>query len=197
MEMTTNNTKVLRLALLLTPQQLADRLGVTTKRVQELEQSGNTLPEGWPEALAHALGVPAGAITDPNADIDKIARQAKHSQPEKHRICRVAARFALLSMVAKLGGLNIALELSEADLEAALQNLILYTEEFENQESEKERLNRLSQSLQIAALTILQSRGVESEADLLHEMEIARDGALSLIEAFSRADRLRLAWEMK
>lgn len=197
MEMTTNNTKVLRLALLLTPQQLADRLGVTTKRVQELEQSGSVLPEGWPEALAHALGVPTPAITDPDTDIEQTVRLAKNTQAGKHRICRIAARFALLSMVAKLGGLNIALELSEADLEIALQSLILYTEDFENQESEKERLNRLSQSLQITALAILQSHGVESEVDLLHEMEIARDGALSLIEAFSRADRLRLAWEMK
>lgn len=197
MKTITNNTKALRLALLLTPQQMAARIGVTTKRLQELEQSDCILPEEWHEALAHALGVPVSAITDPGTDIEQTAREAKQTETPQHRICRIAARYALVSMVAKLGGLDVALDLDETDLELALQNMILYAEESENPESEQDRLNRLSQSLQITALAILQSRGVEPEADLLHEMEIARDGALSLIEAFSRADRLRLAWEIE
>ena len=99
-----------------------------------------------------------------------------------------------------------ASELSEPDLDLALQNLILYTENPPNaaetgEETEKDELNRLSQSLQITVLAILQSRGVEPETDLLREMEIARDGALSLIETFSKtgsnADRSPPVREMK
>lgn len=197
MKRTVNNTKALRLALLLTPRQFADRLGVTVKRAQEIEQSNAKLSEGWPEAVAHALGVPVEAVTDPDTDIVEAIRSAAKAQTAEHRICRISARFALLAMVAKIGGLDIALKLSEADLELALQNLILYTEDFSANETEKDRLNRLSQSLQITVLAILQSHGVEPETDLLHEMEIARDGSLSLIETFSRADLLRLVWETK
>lgn len=189
-----NNTKQLRLQLLLTPKQLADRLGVTTKRLRALEQPDKPLPEGWPEAIAHALGVPASTVTHPNPDLRKTAGLESIAQAAERRVCRIAARFAILAMVAKLGGLHVASELSEPDLDLALQSLLLYTENPPNAaspdgETEKDELNRLSQSLQITVLAILQSRGVEPETDLLREMEIARDGALSLIETFSNADR--------
>lgn len=192
-----NNTKELRLQLLLTPKQLADRLGVTTKRLRALEQPDKPLPEGWPEAIAHALGVPASTVTHPNPDLQKVGLEST-AQAAERRVCRIAARFAILAMVAKLGGLSVASELSEPDLDLALQSLLLYTENPPNAgspdkktkkdgEAEKDELNRLSQSLQITVLAILQSRGVEPETDLLREMEIARDGALSLIETFSNA----------
>ena len=197
-----NNTKALRLQLLLTPRQLADRLGVTTKRLRELERPGQNLPDGWAEAVAHALGVSSSVVTTPNTDIKQAVAQADDAKIDERRLCRIAARFAILAMVAKLGGLQIATELSEPDLELALQNLLLYTEEFSSaastdEDAAKDELSRLSQSLQITVLAILQSRGVEPETDLLEEMEIARDGALSLIETFSRADRSRRAWETK
>lgn len=201
-----NNTKELRLQLLLTPKQLADRLGVTTQRLRALEQPDKPLPEGWPEAIAHALGVPLATVTHPNPDLRKTTGLDSISQAADRRMCRIAARFAILAMAAKLGGLSVASELSEPDLDLALQNLILYTENPLNaaetgEETEKDELNRLSQSLQITVLAILQSRGVEPETDLLREMEIARDGALSLIETFSKtgsnADRSPPAREMK
>ena len=201
-----NNTKELRLQLLLTPKQLADRLGVTTQRLRALEQPDKPLPEGWPEAIAHALGVPVATVTHPNPDLRKTKGLDSVSQAADRRMCRIAARFAILAMAAKLGGLSVASELSEPDLDLALQNLILYTENPPNaaetgEQAEKDKLNRLSQSLQITVLAILQSRGVEPKTDLLREMEIARDGALSLIETFSdagsNADRSPPAREMK
>ena len=197
-----NNTKALRLQLLLTPKQLADRLGVTTKRLRELERPGKALPEGWTEAVAHALGVTASAVANPDTDIKEAAARAVAAQTARNRSCRIAARFAILAMVAKLGGLHVATELDEPDLELALQSLILYTEQSPKTasteaEAEKGELSRLSQSLQITVLAILQSRGVEPEADLLREMEIVLDGALSLIETFSRADHFHRAWETK
>ena len=191
-----NNTKPIRLALMLTPQQAADRLGVDADRFQQLEEcSAAALSNDWIEALAHAFGVPAQAITDPAADIHMIAAFAKTPRVDPHAFCPIATRYAVLAMVAKLGGLKIARALSEDRLEAAVQNIILYTEADRTDNSAEERLNRLSQSLQITALTILQSHGVDPESDFPHAIEIARDGALALLQAFSRIDRMRRAPE--
>ena len=203
MNATSNNVKALRLELLLTPRQLADRLGVTTTRLRALEQPEAQLPEGWPEAFAHAFGVPAQAVTDPDTDVKEAARAASAARaqdaPEgkrtagEPRLCRIAARYAIVSMVAKIGGLNVAASLSETDLELALQSLLLYAEGYPRSAAsggtvDKDEISRLSQSLQITVLAILQSHGVEPAQNLLHEMEIARDGALLLIEAYSRVD---------
>ncbi len=214
MKATANNVKAMRLQLLLTPKQLADRLGVTTRRLRMLEQSDAPLTEEWAEAFAHALGVSVEAVVDPSTDIKKAAAAARERQTGERRLCRVAARYAIQAMVAKIGGLNVASSLAEEDLELALQNLLLYTENSSHPTASghpaasgrptapgaadgTDEISRLSQSLQITVLAVLQSHGVDPERDLLRELEIARDGALSLIEAFSRADQPGLEPETK
>ena len=187
-----NNIKELRLAFLLTPKQLADRLGIEVSLLKHLEKTSSPLAEEWVEALALAFGVPKSAILEPGTDIDAVTAAAKEDKAPKHQICRIGARFAIQSMVAKLGGLNIALNLSEDALAKAVQNLLAYAEEEEGEASNPERqLNRLSQSLQIAVLTILQSRGVEPDPDFRQSMTLSRDGALSLLQSFSQIDQVR------
>lgn len=187
-----NNIKELRLAFLLTPKQLADRLGIEVSLLKHLEKSPSPLADEWIEAMALAFGVPNSAISEPGTDIDAVTAAAKTEATPKYQICRIGARFAIQSMVAKLGGLNIALNLSEDALAKAVQNLLAYAEEESGEECDPERqLNRLSQSLQIAVLTILQSRGVEPDPDFRQSMSIARDGALSLLQSFSQVDLAR------
>ncbi len=185
-----NNIEELRLAFLLTPKEFAARLGVEPDLLKRLEGLNDALPEEWAEAVSRALGVPLSAVTDPEADIDAVVVKARPAPERKFHICRIAARFAIQAMVAKLGGLKTGLELDEDSLETAVQNLINYAEDTENDDPD-ERFNRLSQSLQIAVLTILQSRGVDPEPDLRQSMEIAQEGALSLLQAFSRIDEIR------
>ncbi len=186
-----NNIKELRLAFLLTPKQLADRLGIKVDVLRQLENSDAPLATEWNEAVALAFRVPTPAISDPDADIGAVVAAASSFHVPEYPICRVGARFAIQAMVAKLGGLNIALDLSEESLANAVQNLLAYAEEEKGAEVEPElRLNRLSQSLQIVALTILQSRGVDPDREFPQTMVIARDGALSLLRIYSQLDQM-------
>jgi transcriptional regulator with XRE-family HTH domain len=184
-----NNIKELRLSFLLTPKRLADRLGIKVDLLRQLENSDTPLTNEWEEALALAFGVPASAISDPAANISAIVSTAGVIQTPEHPICRIGARFAIQAMVAKLGGLNIALDLNEEELANAVQNLLAYAEEDKGGKDDPEqRLNRLSQSLQIVVLTILQSREVDPDRQFPQSMAIARDGALSLLRIYSQID---------
>ncbi|NOX95282.1 MAG: helix-turn-helix transcriptional regulator [Alphaproteobacteria bacterium] len=186
-----NNIKELRLAFLLTPKQLADRLGIKVDVLRQLENSDLPLANEWNEAVALAFRVPTPTISDPDADIGAVVAAASSFHVPEYPICRVGARFAIQAMVAKLGGLNIALDLSEESLANAVQNLLAYAEEEKSAEVEPElRLNRLSQSLQIVALTILQSRGVDPDREFPQTMVIARDGALSLLRIYSQLEQV-------
>jgi len=188
----TNNIKDLRLAFLLTPKQLAARLGIEVDLLKQLERSQTPLADEWVEAMALAFGVPTSAVSDPATDIEAVAAAANSAPTPEQPICRIGARFAIQAMVAKLGGLNIALNLSEDALAKAVQNLLSYAEENKGDDDDPEkRFNRLSQSLQIAVLTILQSRGVEPDPQFAQSMATARHGALSLLQSFSQIDQAR------
>lgn len=185
-----NNIKELRLAFLLTPKQLAARLGIEVDLLKQLERSETPLADEWIDALALAFGVPASAVSDPATDVEAIAAAASTTPAPENPICRIGARFAIQAMVAKLGGLNIALNLSEDALAKAVQNLLSYAEENKGDSDDAEkRFNRLSQSLQITVLTILQSRGVEPDPQFAQSMATARHGALSLLQSFSHIDQ--------
>ncbi len=179
-----NNVRELRLAFLLTQKELAERMGADVKEVEGLEAAGESLGVEWIEAVSRALGVPPAAVTDPSADIRSIVARAGPLHARKIRTCPIAARFAIQAMVAKLGGLKLALSLSEEDLARTVQNLVTYVESGEA-ETDEQRLNRLSLSLQIIVLTVLQSRGVAPEPGFQDSMEKARTGAMSLLQAFS------------
>lgn len=179
-----NNVRELRLALLLTQKELAGRMGADVKEVERLEATGDELSIEWVEAVSRALGVPRTAVTDPSADIRSIVARAAPAAVKKMRTCPIAARFAIQAMVAKLGGLKLALSLSEEDLARTVQNLVTYVESGEL-DTDEQRLNRLSLSLQIIVLTVLQSRGVVPGPGFQDAMEKARKGAMSLLQEFS------------
>ena len=105
------------------------------------------------------------------------------SRPVK--TCPIGARFAIQAMVAKLGGLKMALNLDEDALATAVQNLISYVEAEDADGTEEARLNRLSLSLRIIVLTILQSRALAPDPQFPAAMEKALAGATSLLEAYS------------
>ena len=185
-----NNIKELRLAFLLPPKQLAARLGIEVDLLKQLERSKEPLADEWVEAMALAFGVPKSAVSDPTVDIEAVAAAANSTPAPEQPVCRIGARFAIQAMVAKLGGINIALNLSEDALAKAVQNLLTYAEENRGEDDDPEkRFNRLSQSLQIAVLTILQSRGVEPDPQFGETMTTARHGALSLLQSFSQIDQ--------
>lgn len=179
-----NNVKALRLAFLLTPKELAERMGADVRQVERLEANEGALSEEWVEAVSRALGVPASAVVDPFADIAAIAAKAGRRVPPRLETCPIGARFAIQALVAKLGGLDMALSLSEDELGRTVQNLISYLESDE-EDSEEERFNRLSRALQIVSLTVLQSRGFVPGAGFQEKMSKALPGAMSLLKAFS------------
>jgi transcriptional regulator with XRE-family HTH domain len=179
-----NNVRALRLAFLLTPKELAERMGADVRQIKRLEASEGDLSEEWVEAVSRALGVPASAVIDPFADIAGIAARAARRAPPQLHTCPIGARFAIQALVAKLGGLDMALSLSEDELGRTVQNLISYLES-DDGDSAEERFNRLSRALQIVSLTVLQSRGFVPGADFQEKMSKALLGAMSLLRAFS------------
>ena len=82
----------------------------------------------------------------------------------------------------------MALDLSEDDLATAVRNVASFADETDDNDQPDKRLTRLSQSLQIAVLTILQSRGADPGRHLQRSMALAQDGALALLQAFSEID---------
>lgn len=182
-----NNIKELRLAFLLTPKELAARMGTYPQQVRRLEDAGRKLDDEWIEAVAEALGVPKAAVTDPSADIRAIVAAAQ-PRGAGYRTCPIAARFAVQAMTARLGGMKLALALTEDDLAAAVRNLIAYVEAGPEDEGEAARASRLSQALQIVVLAILQSHGASLRPRQLQAIPLADQGASSLIRWFSQID---------
>lgn len=180
-----NNLKELRLAFLLTPKELAERMGADQRQVERLEADGQPLTEEWIEAISRALGVPPSAIVDPSADIRAIVARTGKGAARPISTCPVAARFAIQAMVAKLGSVKVALSLTEDELARTVQNLVNYVEGGDEADTAEQRLTRLKLPLQIIALTILQSRGVDPGPRFAEAMEKALEGAIALMGAFS------------
>lgn len=183
-----NNIRELRLAFLLTPKELAARMGTYPQQLRRLEASGRRLSDEWIEAVAEALGVPANAVTDPSADIPAIVAAAGEPQSPTLRTCPIGARFAIQAMIARLGGLTMALNLSEDDLATAVRNLVSYTDVGRGGETDEQRASRLSQALQIVVVAILQAHGASLDVRQLQAIALAHQGASSLIRSFSRID---------
>lgn len=183
-----NNIKELRLAFLLTPQEMAARMGADVSTLERLESGEHDLSIEWIEAVSMALGVPASAVHDPSTDIRAIVTGAGSLPARQAKTCPIATRYAILALVAKFGGLKIADSLDENDLARAVQNFVNYVESETGAEGTADNPNRLSLPLQLIVLTILQSRGVSPAPGLLREMEKAQQAATSLVEAFSGID---------
>lgn len=188
----TNNIKEWRLAFLLSPREFARLIGIYPDYILRLESGERELNDIWISAVAKALGVPRAAIADPHAEIALIAASVPRPQPRPPVLCPIGARYAILSLVAKWGGLAVANALTEDEIADAVQSFIAYVDDrspdLAGGSSAEQRASRLSQGLQITALTILQSRVDDLPPDFEETMATALPAAVSLLEAFSRVD---------
>jgi len=181
--MIANNIKELRISFLLSPGDLARRIGIYPEYIARLESGDRTLSELWIDAVARALGVPREAVTAANEALFRGAHMSPEKLPklEPPVLCPVGARFAVLSLIAKSAGLKSANGLSEDDLADAVLSLVTYV----GRERDLGTANRLSQGLQITALTILQSCLPDPPEDFQEMFARALPGALGLLEAYS------------
>lgn len=182
-----NNVRRLRVAFLLTPKQLAARIGADASDVERMEAEDFELSEEWIKAVADALGVPRNAVTDPAVDIDAVRIAASDNKSLRHDLCPIGARFAILAIVAKLGGLKLAKRLDEDDLARAVRNFIGFVEA-DGGADEDERLTRQKLALRIAVLAILQSRAVVPGPRFEDDLEEALAGGTAMIRSFSRIE---------
>lgn len=185
-----NNINALRLAFLLDAKDFARLIGIYPDYVRRLESGDRPLTELWIDAVARALGVPADMVINPEADIDALAKDLPRPKRKRAVLCPAAARFAILSLVAKLGGLKTARSLDEDELADAVQSLVSFVDIEPAMEGAAGGLdsNRLSRGLQITVLTILQSRSPDLPNDLETLLETLVPGAVSLVEVFSAVD---------
>jgi transcriptional regulator with XRE-family HTH domain len=180
-----NNLKELRLALLLTPTELASRIGTDAAQIERLERPDRELEEEWVEAVMRGLGVPREAVVDPRTDVRATLAQVEQKAGENAGPCAIGLRYAIQAAVAKLGGPRVAASLNEDALMTAVQNVILYVDRGDRPR-EDESFNRLYQALQITVLTILESRGCEQGPQFQKSMPPTLEGATRLVTEFSR-----------
>jgi hypothetical protein len=180
-----NNIRRLRVAFLLTPTELANRMGADAFDIERIENENFTLGEEWVAAVSAALGVAPEAITDPLIDVDAVREAARATTGPVRRLCPIGARFAILALVAKFGGLKFAKRLDEDDLARAVQNVERFVSETEENNAEV-RLSRLTLALRIAVLAILQSREAAPRIPQQGDLDDALQGASLLLDRFSR-----------
>jgi transcriptional regulator with XRE-family HTH domain len=189
-----NNIQELRLAFLLSQREFARLIGIYPDYVSRLESGDRPLTNVWIDAVSDALGVPRVAVTAPEMDLAALAATLPRPAPRKLIVCPIAARHAILALVAKLGGVSAARHLNEDNLADAVRTLIAYVDDRgrrrDSGPSSDESASRLSQGLQITALTILQSCPDEPPPDFQRALEKILPGAVRLIEAFSRVDEI-------
>jgi transcriptional regulator with XRE-family HTH domain len=192
-----NNINALRLAFLLDAREFARLIGIYPDYMRRLESGDRPLTDLWIDAIARSLGVPADAVTNPATDFAGLAKNTPRPQREPTALCPIAARYAISSLVAKLGGLKTAQRLDEDELADAVQSLVSFIEEGRERGDGSAGLNsnRLLKGLQITALTILQSRASDLPADLEQTLERLAPGAVSLLEAYSAVAAPVRLWE--
>lgn len=179
-----NNVRRLRVAFLLTPKELAARIGADASDVERIEADGFILGAEWIDAIAGALGVPGSAVTDPAADIEGL-RAASASEPAPvQRICPIGARYAILALVAKLGGGKLANRLDEDDVARAVRNLIAFTDE--GAADGPPSVSRQTLALRITVLAILQAQGFSPQPRFEADLEEALPAAAQMMSRFSR-----------
>jgi|GEM_PF-3008259 len=192
-----NNINSLRVAFLLDTRDFAALIGIYPEYVRRLESGDRPLTELWIDAVAQALDIPAEAVTSPDANISALAKERPRPFPPHCVLCPIAARYAILSLVAKIGGLKTANSLDEDELADAVRSLLSFTEDgfAALAGGGKAASNRLSKGLQITVLTILQSRAPDLPADLEEMLERLAPGAISLLEGHSAVAPPARAWE--
>lgn len=172
--------------LLLTPTEVATRIGTDAAQVERLERPDRELEEEWVDAIAKGLGVPPSAVTDPKADIRAMTAAALGEDlAPAASLCAIGLRYAILGSVAKLAGPKMAVMINDDALMTAVQNVIRYVER-DDRPTEAEQFNRLFQALQITVLTILESRGADQGPKFQKSIRPTLEGATRLVTEFSR-----------
>ncbi|MCA8888283.1 MAG: helix-turn-helix transcriptional regulator [Parvularculaceae bacterium] len=186
-----NNIRRLRLAFLLTPRDLAARMGADETDIFRIESQTYHLDEQWIAAAAHAFCVDAAVITDEEIDLDAIVSASFMNEPAMTvAFCPVAVRYGLLTLIAKFAGMRVARSLDDDELARAAQQMAAFIEsETPAANDDDTRFNRLKLSLQIAVLAILQARGVRVEPHFQQVLDEGVPAVAQLIEGFSRIGR--------
>ncbi len=180
-----NNIKELRLAFLLTPQELAARMGTYPEQVLRLEASEEALPSEWIESVSEALGVPSDVVIARRVDYNALLSEPSVRLAKPFRLCPSTIRFALTAVVARLAGLSLALGLPEDELAIAVRNIIDFVERDRRSDEAPPDVNRLFQSLQITVVAILQARGVVLTEQDLESLRQTTHAATTMIRAMS------------
>jgi hypothetical protein len=185
-----NNIRRLRVAFLLTPRALAARMGADESDILRIESPGYELDDEWIAAAAKAFGVERDAITSADVDFDAVVDRAFLNEPPAAPVCPIATRYGLLMLTAKLAGVKTARSLDDDDLSRAVQQVLTFVEApKDGAGDETEKISRLTLSLQIAVLAILQARGVEEEPHFAEVLGAGCPQVAQLIEDFSRFGR--------
>ena len=196
-----NNIKQLRIGFLFTPREFSRLIGIYPEYLARLESGERALTDGWIDAISGALGIEPEAILDPDADIREIVTSTLRPTVTSAAICPIAARYAILALTAKTGGLIVAERIGEDDLADAVCNLISFVADGERRATtgklDKAALSRLSKGLQITVLAILQSCCDDPPPDIQERLTASLPGAAALIEAFSRLDETARQLEME
>jgi transcriptional regulator with XRE-family HTH domain len=180
-----NNVRRLRVALLLTPRQLAARMGADPSDVERIEAEDFALSDDWIDAVARALRVPLGAVTAAHVDYEEIRGLAKTAAKTVRLPCPVATRFAILAIVAKFAGVKYIRRLDEDDVARAVQGAVAFVGEDRDFDKEGD-FNRLTLALRIAALAILQSRDFAPSPHFEGDLEEVLQGSAEMIRRYSR-----------
>ncbi len=180
-----NNVRRLRVALLLTPRQLAARMGADPSDVERIEAENFALSDDWIDAVARALRIPRGVVTAAHVDYDEIREFSKAAAKTVRLPCPVATRFAILAIVAKFAGIKFIRQLDEDDVARAVQGAVAFVGEDRDFDREDD-FNRLTLALRIAALAILQSRDFVPGPRFEGDLEEILQGSAELIRRYSR-----------
>lgn len=182
-----NNVRKLRVALLLTPSQLAWRMRADATDVERIEAPGYELTPDWIAAVARTLGVPAAAVTDPEIDIEAI-KSAAAVRSEAPPVCPVATRYALLATVAKFAGVKFANSIDDDSIARAVQIFFEFVENNEEAASAEDP-TRQTLGLRIAVLAILQARGFDPGRRFEAELQHALEGSMAMMNRFAKIGR--------
>ncbi|MEZ5895962.1 MAG: helix-turn-helix transcriptional regulator [Parvularculaceae bacterium] len=186
-----NNIRRLRLAFLLTPRDLAARLGTDETDIFRIESPTYHLDDQWIAAAARAFCVDEHVITDEEIDLDAIVSASFLTEPAMTVVfCPVAVRYGLLTLTAKIAGMRVARSLDDDELARAAQQMAAFVESENPAANDNDaRINRLKLALQIAVLAILQARGVRVESHFQQVLDEGVPAVAQLIEGFSRIGR--------
>lgn len=150
--------------------------------VERIEDPNYPLTDEWAQSVAKALGVGISSINDPNADIAEIWALSR-GLAAPPTICPIAARYAILGLIAKFGGVRMANDIPADDLGRVIQIFYAFVEGPPPKGGVL--VNRPKIALQIAVLTFLQARDHVPGSRFEDDLDTALEGALVMIERFS------------